>query len=107
MLRAVSIAVLGAALSLLAACKGDREKCEKACRNYGTLLYWDIADREIQKAPEAERDALRKRKLGEFSSQLENGVDTCVNQCTSANNDKQTDCMLEAKTAAQATECVK
>lgn len=106
MRRAASIAVFGAAL-LLSACKGDREKCEKACRNYGTLLYWDIADHEIQAAPEAERDALRKRKLGEFSSLLENGVDTCVNQCTSANNDKQTDCMREAKTAAQAKECVK
>jgi len=94
-------------LVLLAACKGDRDKCEKACRNYGTLLYWDLADKAIQAAPEAERDALRKRKLGEFSSLLENGVDTCVNQCASANNDKQVECMTTAKTAAQAAECVK
>jgi hypothetical protein len=101
MRRAVLIAVLG----LLAACKGDRDKCEKACRNYGTLLYWDIADKAIQAAPEAERDALRKRKLGEFSSLLENGVDTCINQCTSANNDKTIDCMTSAKTAAEATKC--
>jgi hypothetical protein len=102
MLRAVVIAVLG----LLAACKGDHDKCEKACRNYGTLLYWDIADKAIQAAPPAERDALRKRKLGEFSSLLENGVDTCINQCTSANNDKQNDCMTNAKTAAEAKLCV-
>jgi len=102
MRRAVVIAVLG----LLAACKGDRDKCEKACRNYATLLYWDIADHAIQAAPPAERDALRKRKLGEFSSILENGVDTCINQCTSANNDKQNECMTDAKTAAEAKKCV-
>ncbi len=102
MRRAVVIAVVG----LLAACKGDRDKCEKACRNYGTLLYWDIADQAIQAAPPAERDALRRRKLGEFSSLLENGVDTCVNQCTSANNDKQIDCMAGAKTAADAKKCI-
>lgn len=102
MRRAVLIAVLG----LLAACKGDRDKCEKACRNFGTLMYWDLADKAIQAAPPAERDALRKRKLGEFSSLLENGVDTCVNQCTSANNDKQVDCMTNAKTAADAQKCV-
>jgi hypothetical protein len=102
MRRAVVIAVLG----LLAACKGDRDKCEKACRNYATLLYWDLADKAVQAAPPAERDALRKRKLGEFSSILENGVDTCINQCTSANNDKQNDCMTDAKTAAEAKKCV-
>ncbi len=103
MRRAVLIAVLG----LLAACKGDRQKCESACRNYGTLLYWDIADKQIQAAPADQREAMRKRKLGEFSSQLENGVDTCVNQCTSANNDKQVDCMIGAKTADEAAKCTK
>lgn len=103
MRRALVIAVLG----LLAACKGDRQKCESACRNYGTLMYWEVSDRQIQAAPEADREALRKRKLGEFSSQLENGVDVCVNQCSSANNDKQVDCMISAKTATEAEACTK
>ena len=102
MRRALVIAVLG----LLAACKGDRTKCETACRNYGTLLYWDISDKEIQAAPPEKRDSLRKRKLAEFSSMLENGVDVCINQCSSANNDKQIDCMTSAKTAADAKKCV-
>jgi hypothetical protein len=101
MRRAVVLAVL-----LLAACKGDRQKCETACRNYGTLLYWEISDKEIQAAPADQRDSMRKRKLAEFSSQLENGVDMCVNQCSSANNDKQTTCMIDAKTAADAKKCV-
>lgn len=90
----------------LAACHGDRQKCETACRNYGTLLYWDLSDKEINAAPADQRDALRKRKLGEFSSKLENGIDLCVNQCSSANNDKMTDCMIAAKTADDAKKCV-
>jgi hypothetical protein len=107
MRSAFVLAVLAAGALGLGACKGDRGKCETACRNYGTLLYWDISDKEIEKAPPGEREALRKKKLAEFSSQLENGVDVCINQCSSANNDKQIDCMIAAKTAAEATKCTK
>lgn len=92
---------------LLSACKGDQLKCEQACRNYGTLVYWQRADAEIAAAPAGERDALRKRRLGEFDSKLENGVDMCVSQCQSANNEKDMDCMIAAKTADQAKACVK
>jgi hypothetical protein len=97
---------LASAMLLLGACKGDRQKCEKACRNYGTLMYWDVVDKELATTPEDKRDALRKKKLAEFSSQLENGVDMCVDQCASANNDKQIDCMIEAKTSAEVKKCV-
>jgi hypothetical protein len=90
---------------LLTACKGDMQKCEQACRNYGTLMYWQHADAEIAAAPPAERDALRKRRLGEFEAKLENGVDMCVSQCQSANNDKDMDCMIAAKTADQVKAC--
>jgi len=91
----------------LAACKGDRNKCEQACRNYGTLVYWKKIDAELAALPEKDRDAHRRKRLGEFSSLLENGVDHCINQCTSANNDEQTDCMINAKTADVAEKCVK
>lgn len=91
---------------LLAACKGDRNTCEQACRNYGTLVYWTKIDAELAALPEAERDGHRRKRLGEFSSLLENGVDHCINSCTSANNDDQTKCMIDAKTADQAEKCV-
>lgn len=91
---------------LLSACKGDIQKCEQACRNYGTLMYWKAADAEIAAAPAAERDALRKKKLGELSTKLENGIDMCISQCQSANNEKDMDCMIAAKTADQAKACV-
>ena len=63
-------------------------------------------DKEIAAAPADQRDALRKKKVAMFSNDLENGVDTCINQCTSANNDEQVDCMINAKTAAEASKCI-
>ena len=90
---------------LFGACKGDMQKCEEACRNYGNLVYWKHADAEIAAAPPEQRDALRKKRLGEFDSKLENGVDMCVSQCQSANNDKDMDCMIAAKTGDQAIAC--
>jgi hypothetical protein len=86
-------------------CKGNPEKCEKACRNYAELVYWKQADAEINAAPVAERDELRKKKMGEFANNLSRGVDMCTSKCMSANNDKITNCLLEAKTAEQAKAC--
>ena len=93
--------------STIGACKGDRQQCETACRNAATLLYWREADAEISKAPADKRAALRKTKLGRFDSKLEDGVELCINQCSSANNDDQTKCMIDAKTAAQVDVCIK
>lgn len=92
-------------MAAVGACKGDRKQCEAACRNYATLVYPKVTEAEIAKLPEAEREAARRKKAAAFSSQLENGVETCINQCASANNDEQIDCMIQAKTADQATAC--
>jgi len=70
-------------------------------------MYWKITDAEIAAMPADKQAAARKRKLAEFGNQLENGVEMCINQCTSANNDEQTDCMIKAKTADEAAACVK
>jgi len=98
-------ALLGLLVFAALGCKGDPVKCEKACRNYAELVYWKQADVEINAAPLAERDALRKKKMGEFSNNLSKGVDMCTSKCMSANNDKTTNCLLEAKTAEQAKGC--
>jgi hypothetical protein len=100
-MRSVLALVVFAALG----CKGDPVKCEKACRNYAELIYWKTADAEIAAAPTAERDALRKKKVAEFSANLSRGIDMCTSKCMSANNDEQTKCLIDAKTAAQAKEC--
>ena len=57
--------------------------------------------------PADQRDAVRKTKLGEFSTKLERGIDMCVSQCQSVNNDSDVDCMIAAKTADQATKRLK
>jgi hypothetical protein len=95
------------ALTLLAACKGDAQKCDTGCRNFATLRYWKSADAEVAAAPPARRDALRKKKLAEFDQKLESGIDMCVSQCQSANNDTDIECMIAAKTEDQVTTCLK
>jgi len=92
---------------LLTACKGDAVKCDQGCRNFATLAYWKTGDAKIAAAPPAERDALRKKLLARFDSELEGGIDLCVSQCQSANNTKDIDCMIEAKTGDQALACYK
>jgi hypothetical protein len=101
------VLVVLAVLVALGACRGDRKKCEEACRNYASLVYWKKVDAEIAKLPEAERDSHRRKRLAQFASELENGVDVCINQCSSANNDEQMDCMIKAKTANDAETCTK
>ena len=89
----------------LVACKADAQRCEQAARNFATLTYWRTADAEIARQPAEKRTAVRKRKLVQFTHELESGIDTAISQCQSANNDDQIDCMIEAKTAERALEC--
>ena len=87
-------------------CKGDPDKCDRACRNYAELVFWQKADAEIEALPVGERDAMRKQKMAEFARNLERGVDMCTSKCVSANNTEDTDCLIGAKTADQAKHCV-
>ena len=98
----VRLLVLALALN---ACKADKERCELATRNYAALTYWKTADAEIAKQPVDKREALRKRKLAQFTHELENGIDILVSQCQSANNEDMIECMIAAKTGEQALEC--
>jgi hypothetical protein len=92
-------------LAMLAACKGDREKCEKAARNYFELRYWAHANDEIDKLPPADRDLARKKKQSEYINKVEEQIDFRTEQCVSANNDKQVDCMIAAKTEKEVLKC--
>ena len=95
------------ALMLAGACRGDAKKCELGCRNYATLIYPQIVDAEVAAAPADQRDAVRKRMLGEFDEKVQSGIDLCVSKCQSANNEADTECLIAAKTADQATACLK
>lgn len=69
------------------------------------VTYWEKNDAEIAAAPPEQRESLKKRKLAEFSNKLETGVEMCINQCASANNDDMNDCLLAAKTSAAVKAC--
>ena len=99
------LALLLVALVHLAACKADAHKCEQASRNFATLTYWKRVNAEIAAQPPEKREALRRRRLSEFTAELENKIDLVVKQCQSANNEDQIDCMIAAKTAEEALEC--
>jgi hypothetical protein len=102
-MRSVLLVVLFALAS--PACKADAQKCEQAARNFATLTYWKRANAEIAAQPPEKRETLRRRKLSEFTVELETKIDLVVKQCQSANNEDQIDCMIAAKTAEQALEC--
>jgi hypothetical protein len=106
-IRLGSLGLLGLVVvsTLAIGCKGDPVKCDKACRNYAELVFWDKANAEIDAAPVAQRDELRKQKLAEFTKNLELGINTCTSKCLSANNDDQTKCLLNAKTGKEAKTC--
>lgn len=89
----------------IAACRGDARQCEQACRNAAPLLFWSLHDKEIEASPPEQRDALRKRLLGELASKLEGGIDQCVVQCQSSRNQDAIDCLIAARTADQVRAC--
>ena len=89
-----------------AACKGDPAKCEKAARNYFTLVFWEKAEADIAAAPPEKRDELRKDLQAKFSVELEHNIDVVVSKCMSANNDDDVACLIDARTAKRAKECL-
>jgi hypothetical protein len=104
--RVILVLALAAILAaMLGGCRGDPVKCEKACRNYGTLVYKKNAAIHVANEPESTRDELREKLERRFPSELEKGVDLCVSQCESANNDDDVNCMIAAKTGDQAVAC--
>lgn len=98
LLLALTLSTLG--------CKGDPVECEKACRNYAELVYWDEAEKEIAAVPADQRDAMRKEKMAKFSANMSRGVDMCSSKCMSANNKEDIKCLIDAKTAKDAKACV-
>lgn len=105
-MRAVLLALVVAVVPL-GACKADAQRCEQASRNYATLTYWKRVDAELAALPPEKRESARRKKVSEFTNELEGQIDFVVSQCQSANNDDQIDCMIAAKTSEEAQVCAK
>lgn len=88
---------LAAALALpLASCgKGDAEKCEQMCINFATISFREVEAGKYR--PEDREKAL--------ADKLAKGTNFCVSKCRSVNNDKQSDCMIAAKTMRELKAC--
>ena len=96
------------ALAALAACaRGDQKKCTDGCRNYYTLSYWHDAERDLAAVPAEQREALHKKQTDDFAKRLDDGLGMCVSQCQGADNDKEIECQLKAKTYDEAHACMK
>jgi hypothetical protein len=100
-----ALAVLLLAL-LAAGCGASDADCDKACRNYFQLHYWEEANAEIAGVPVAEREALRQRKLVELEERTNKGIVLCVKQCRTAATKEQVACMLDAKSKADVVACL-
>ena len=88
------------------ACGASGTDCDRACRNYFTLHYWEAADKEIEQAPPDQRDALRKKKVEELDPRMREELGMCVSQCREAADDKQANCMIQAKSVKDVEACV-
>ena len=104
-LRAFECAQWDDARTALLAPVADKPRCERACRNFATLKFWERADGEIAALPQADRAAARAAKADELATKVAAGIDVCVSSCLSANNPEQTACWGDAKTVAQLSAC--
>jgi hypothetical protein len=105
-MRALASFLLAASAVLAAACSASDADCNKACRNYYQLHYWQAAEREIAAAPEAEREALRKQKHMDLEERTNKGIPLCMKQCTTAATKEQVACLIAATTPEEAKKCL-
>jgi hypothetical protein len=92
-------------LSLAACDKATVQECDKGCRNYFELHYWQAADMEIARAPAEQRDELRQQKQAELEPRMMKNLDLCVQKCKSGSDSKRAKCWAAARTTAEAKAC--
>lgn len=93
------------AVAALAVPALDAAACDRACRNFATLRYWQRADAELAALPAADQAAARTRKTAELDAKLDAGTPACATTCLEANNAVQTACIAGATAAAQLDAC--
>jgi hypothetical protein len=88
------------------ACGAADADCDRACRNYFELHYWEEANAEIAVAPVEKREEMRKEKLVALEDRMSKGIMLCMKQCKTAATKEQVACLLDAKTTADAKKCL-
>jgi hypothetical protein len=92
-------------LGLVACDKASVQDCDKGCRNYFELHYWERANAEIAAAPAEEREALRQKKQAEFEPRMMQNLDLCVQKCRSGADEDRVKCWIAAKSTAEVKKC--
>lgn len=98
-------------LGLSAACKKpDLDECRRACWNFNEVKYWAKVDREVKSMTADKAAAYRASKEVEFQKiakrEEDQGLMNCIYDCQHNSNDKQIQCMKEAKTEVQVDSCM-
>ncbi len=97
-LEAFDCAQWDAEKAALAVPAADETACDRACRNYATLKFWQAAG----EVAETERTA----RTAELQHNLDSGLPNCITQCVSANNGAQTACFGAAKSVDELNACL-
>jgi hypothetical protein len=103
-MRFAGLLVLGL-VGILGCSHPSKQTCDKGCRNYFSIRYWQEAEKEIAAAPEADRERLRAEKTADLEDRLLQGLELCVSQCEKAAKPAEGKCMAEAKTVADLEKC--
>jgi hypothetical protein len=104
MLRlACSVLVLVCGVS---ACdKASVQQCDKGCRNYFTLHYWEEVEAELATLPEAARAPRRIEAQAQLETRMMQNLDLCIQKCKSGADDERVDCWIRARTTTEAKRC--
>lgn len=93
------------AQAALAAPVLDAAACDRACRNFATLKFWQRAEAAIASLPPADQASARSQKAAALARELDTGIAPCTSSCLSANNAAQTACMANATSVEQLGAC--
>jgi len=99
------LAVLVALLLFPACGKANTQDCDKGCRNYFQLHYWEAAEIEIGAAPPEQREELRAKKAAELEPRMMKNLDLCIQKCQSGAETSRAKCWAAATTTREAKKC--
>lgn len=79
--------------------------CERACKNFAQLKYWERADAEISALPAGDQAPAKAQKISELATRLDAGMPACVSTCIESNNATQTACIAAAASVGALRAC--
>ncbi len=105
----LKLAIIFVAATIWLGCtRPDEEHCKKACLRYVELYQQEKWDAKLAEAPESEHAEIKRQQAAEWqdiNTNPERGLQACVVACNRLGRGVRADCMIAAKTFAEAKEC--